>query len=114
MGEPIPDKLGLPAIRIKKSLIFPRVKRLAFLTFLSDNYMDGLDMKGSEFLKKIKTLGKTKGIKVELLQRRGKGSHSTLLYGRRFTIIRNLKDKLKTGTYKAMLKQLGIKEDDLR
>jgi mRNA interferase HicA len=48
------------------------------------------------------------------MQRRGKGSHSTLVYGKRFTIIRNLKDELKTGTYKAMLKQLGITEDDLR
>lgn len=71
-------------------------------------------MKGSEFLRKIKNLGKIKGIKVELVQRRGKGSHSTLIYGQRFTIIRNLKDELKTGTYKAMLKQLGIEENDLR
>ena len=71
-------------------------------------------MKGSEFLRKIKKLGKEKGIKVELIQRRGKGSHSTLVYGQRFTIIRNLKDELKTGTYNAMLKQLNINEDEWR
>jgi mRNA interferase HicA len=71
-------------------------------------------MKGSEFLRKVKKLGKDKGIKVELEQRRGKGSHSTLIYGNKFTIIRNLKDELKTGTYNAMLKQLGINEDELR
>ena len=71
-------------------------------------------MKGSEFLRKIKKLGKEKNIKVELIQRRGKGSHSTLVYGQRFTIIRNLKDELKTGTYNAMLKQLGINENELR
>ena len=71
-------------------------------------------MKGSEFLRKIKKLGKEKSIKVELIQRRGKGSHSTLIYGQRFTIIRNLKDELKTCTYNAMLKQLGINEDELR
>ncbi len=71
-------------------------------------------MKGSEFLRKVKKLGKVKGIKIELIQRRGKGSHSTLIYGQRFTIIRNLKDELKTGTYRAMLKQLGIDEDELR
>lgn len=29
------------------------------------------------------------------------------------TIIRNPKDELKTGTLKAMLSQLGIKEDEL-
>lgn len=71
-------------------------------------------MKGSEFLRKIKKLAKSKGTKVELILRRGKGSHSTLIYGSQFTIIRNLKDELKTGTYLAMLKQLGINEDELR
>ncbi len=70
-------------------------------------------MKGSEFLKKIKKLGKNRGIKVELVQQRGKGNHSTLFFGQNFTIIRNLKDELKTGTYNAMLKQLNIDKDDL-
>lgn len=71
-------------------------------------------MKGSEFLRKLKKLGKEKGIKVKLIEERGKGSHCTIEYGDRFTIIRNLKDELKTGTYNAMLKQLGISKDELR
>ena len=71
-------------------------------------------MKGSEFLKKIKMLGKEKGITVSLIEARGKGSHSTIVYGDRFTIIRNLKDELKTGTFNAMLKQLGINKKELR
>lgn len=71
-------------------------------------------MKGSEFIKKLKALGKMNNIPVRHEQRRGKGSHSTLFYGNRFTIIRNLKDELKTGTFHAMLKQLGISENDLR
>jgi len=69
-------------------------------------------MKGSEFIRKLKLLGHERNILVRIEQRRGKGSHSTLFYGKRFTIIRNLKDELKTGTYLAMLKQLGIKKDD--
>lgn len=75
---------------------------------------DNKEMKGSEFLKKIKKLGRERGVEVRLESRRGKGSHSTLFYGERFTIIRNLKDELKTGTYQAMLKQLGIDEKDMR
>lgn len=71
-------------------------------------------MKGSEFLRKLKALGRQRKVEVRIEQRRGKGSHSTLFYGNRFTIIRNLKDELKTGTFKAMLKQLGIDEKDLR
>lgn len=71
-------------------------------------------MKGSEFIRKLKALAHKRGLAVVVEQRRGKGSHSTLFFGERFTIIRNLKDELKTGTYKAMLKQLNIKEEDLR
>ncbi len=71
-------------------------------------------MKGSEFVRKLKALGHKQRVEVKIEQRRGKGSHSTLFYGDRFTIIRNLKDELKTGTFKAMLKQLGVNEDDLR
>jgi mRNA interferase HicA len=70
-------------------------------------------MKGSEFVKKLKILGKKQGISVRIDERRGKGSHATLFYGEKFTIIRSLKDELKTGTYHAMLKQLGIKENEL-
>ncbi len=44
---------------------------------------------------------------------RGKGSHQTLYYGTAFTIIRNPKDELKSGTYHAMCKQLGVKPGDL-
>lgn len=71
-------------------------------------------MKGSEFLRKLKKLGKKKSIKVLLIEERGKGSHCTIEFGDRFTIIRNLKDELKTGTYNAMLKQLGISKEELR
>ncbi len=45
--------------------------------------------------------------------RRGKGSHGTLCYGPRFTIVRNPKDELKTGTLHAMLDQLGLHFEDL-
>jgi mRNA interferase HicA len=43
----------------------------------------------------------------------GKGGHGTLYFGSRRTIVRNLKDELKTGTLHAMLKQLGLKRTDL-
>ncbi|MGB5635819.1 MAG: type II toxin-antitoxin system HicA family toxin [Waterburya sp.] len=71
-------------------------------------------MKGSEFIKKVKKLAKAKGLAVNIDTSRGKGSHITLYYGERYTVVRNLKDELKTGTYKAMLKQLGIKENEFK
>ncbi|MDD5059050.1 MAG: type II toxin-antitoxin system HicA family toxin [Sideroxydans sp.] len=70
-------------------------------------------MKGSEFLKKLKTLAERKGWSYKWHPDEGKGSHGALYLNGQKTIVRNLKDELKTGTYHAMLKQLGIKESDL-
>jgi mRNA interferase HicA len=65
-------------------------------------------MRGNEFIKKVQALGKERGVRVEVDAKRGKGSHVTLRYGARFTVVRNPKDELKTGTLHAMLKQLEL------
>ncbi len=70
-------------------------------------------MTGSEFVRKLKALGKDRQVAVRLDASRGKGSHQTLYFGAAFTIIRNPKDELKTGTFHAMCTQLGIKANDL-
>ena len=44
---------------------------------------------------------------------RGKGSHGIAYLNGQRTVVRNLKDELKTGTFHGMLKQLGIDESDL-
>ena len=70
-------------------------------------------MTGNEFIHKVKKLGRKNDVMVQFVARRGKGSHGTLLYGPRFTIVRNPKDELKTGTLHAMLGQLGLRLEDL-
>ncbi|WP_323293961.1 type II toxin-antitoxin system HicA family toxin [Crocosphaera sp. XPORK-15E] len=70
-------------------------------------------MKGSEFIRKIKKLAKKRGIEAYVDKKRGKGSHVTLYFGDRLTIVRNPSDELKTRTLKAMLKQLDLKENDI-
>lgn len=50
---------------------------------------------------------------MRLVASRGKGSHQTLYYGTAFTVVRNPKDELKTGTLHGMCTQLGIKTSDL-
>jgi len=70
-------------------------------------------MTGNEFIRRIRMLGRKRGIPVNFVARRGKGSHGTLLYGPRFTIVRNPKDELKKGTIHAMLDQLGLNFDEL-
>ena len=70
-------------------------------------------MTGNEFIRKVKKLGRKKGVAVQFVARRGKGSHGTLFYGTRFAIVRNPKDDLKTGTLHAMLDQLGLRFEEL-
>jgi len=69
-------------------------------------------MKGSEFLRKVQDIARQNGVKVTYAPERGKGSHGTLYYGDKRTTLRNVKDELKTGTLRAMLKQLGIDPRD--
>jgi mRNA interferase HicA len=70
-------------------------------------------MKGAEFVRRVRRLGRRQGVDVTFDKERGKGSHGTLYYGDRLTVVRNLKDELKKGTLHAMLKQLGLTPDDL-
>jgi mRNA interferase HicA len=65
-------------------------------------------VKGSEFIRKVQSLARERGLACRLDEKRGKGSHVTLYFGDRLTIVRNPKDELKTGTLHAMCKQLGI------
>ena len=70
-------------------------------------------MTGNEFIRKIKAYGRKHDVAVTLNASRGKGSHKTLYFGSAFTIVRNPKDELKTGTFHGMCSQLGIKPNDL-
>lgn len=70
-------------------------------------------MKGSEFIKRVRKFSKKQGMYFECVAERGKGSHCTLYLGKRHTIIRNLKDELKTGTLNAMLKQICLNKKDI-
>ena len=48
-------------------------------------------MTGNEFLRRIKRLGRQRGIAVRFDQRHGKGSHGTLHYGSRKTTLKDLR-----------------------
>ncbi len=71
-------------------------------------------MRGNEFIRKVQKYAKAADLACEWRADRGKGSHGVLILGDRRTVVRNPKDELKTGTYYAMLKQIGLTEQDLR
>jgi mRNA interferase HicA len=57
--------------------------------------------------------GKGKGSEFLRKGERGSGSHGTLYVGNRFTVVKDLKKEIGAGLLSDMLKQLGIRKEDL-
>ena len=75
---------------------------------------DSLLVTGAELIRKLQKLGQQRGVPVMFHAERGKGSHGTLYYGPRFTVVKDRRKELSPGLLLAMLKQLGLSRDDLR
>ncbi|MDP2999400.1 MAG: hypothetical protein Q8N47_18070 [Bryobacterales bacterium] len=71
-------------------------------------------MRGSEFIRKIKRLGRKRNVTVLLRPERGKGSHATLYYGSKYAVMPDVRDELKTGTLHGILDELGLTPKDFR
>lgn len=71
-------------------------------------------MNGNELLKKLKKLGKQENIAVRFETNRGKGSHGTLYYGSRKTILKDRKKEIGPGLLSKMLAELGLDKDDMK
>ncbi len=70
-------------------------------------------MTGNEFERRIRKLGRSRGIFVSFDRSHGKGSHGRLYYGDRFTTLKDRKKEIGPGLLKAMLDQLGLTKEDL-
>ena len=68
-------------------------------------------MNGREFITRAKTPARGNAVRFD--RTRGKGSHGTLYYGERHTVVKDRGKPLKTGTLRGMCRQLGIDPDDL-
>ena len=62
---------------------------------------------------RVRKLARRNGIAVRFDRTRGKGSHGTLYYGDRHTVVRDRGKPLKTGTLRGMWRQFGIDTNDL-
>lgn len=70
-------------------------------------------MNGNEFERKIKKVGRKRGIVVSFDSGHGKGSHGRLYYGNRFTTLKDRRKEIGPGLLSAMLSQLGLTKADL-
>lgn len=70
-------------------------------------------MNGTEFIKRIRKLGKATETTVRFESRHGKGSHGRLYYGSKFTTVKDRKKEIRSGLLHAMLDQLGLTINDI-
>ena len=70
-------------------------------------------VRGSEFLRKVRAFARRKQLPLRWVAERGSGSHGTLYLGDRRTVVKDLKKELGPGLLSDMLKQLGIRKEDL-
>jgi hypothetical protein len=70
-------------------------------------------MNGNEFERKIRKLGRKRGVVVSFDYGPGKGSHGRLYYGERFTTLKDRRKEIGPGLFSAMLNQLGLTKADL-
>ena len=67
-------------------------------------------MTGKEFIRRARRYARKHGLSVDFDPRRGKGSHARLQIGQRFTMVPY--GELKPGTFRNLLRQLGIHQED--
>jgi len=70
-------------------------------------------VRAGEFLKRVEKLGRDRGVAVVLQERRGKGSHAYLYFGKARTTLKDRKKELGPGLLLKMLKDLGLSKADL-
>jgi mRNA interferase HicA len=73
-----------------------------------------MPVNSDELLRKLKRLAKERDLYFGVRAERGKGGHVTVYMGDRFTILpQHGRRELSTGTFHAILKQLGLGRNDL-
>jgi len=74
---------------------------------------DHLRLRGDEFVRRLRQLGRARGVDVRVDRRQGKGSHATVYFGAAKTTIPSLRKELGVGLLGALCRQLGIDRNDL-
>ena len=70
-------------------------------------------MNGSELIKILRKVGKDQGLAVRIDRKRGKGSHFTLYFGRKRTIMKDRTKEIGPGLLNKILDNLGLTKEDI-
>lgn len=70
-------------------------------------------MNGNELLRRLRKVARQRGLRLKLVRERGKGSHATLYFGDRFTLMKDRKKEIGPGLLVKMLADLGLEKPDI-
>lgn len=70
-------------------------------------------MTGGEFLRRLKRHADENGIAFRFVPARGDGSHGTVYFGDRMTVVKDRKKELGKGLLRAMCRQLGVAPEEI-
>jgi len=70
-------------------------------------------MTGNELIKRLRRIGRICGLSVWIDKKRGCGSHFTLYFGGRYTIMKDRSKESGPGLLKKILGNLGLSKKDL-
>jgi len=71
-------------------------------------------MNGKDFIDRVSKVGRQRGVTVRIDSKRGKGSHITVYFGDRKTVVKDRRKELRPGLLAAMIRQLGLTSGDFR
>ena len=71
-------------------------------------------VRGRDFIQRVTELGRERNVTVRVDAKRGKGSHVTLYYGDRKTVVKDRRKEVGPGLQSAMIRQLGLVPSDFR
>ena len=71
-------------------------------------------MTGKEFIDKARKIGREHSVSVRIDTKRGKGSHITIYYGARKTVVKDRRKELPSGLLSAMARQPGLTSGHVR
>ena len=70
-------------------------------------------MTAEEFARLVSKVGRERGVPVVFDEKRGQGSHGTLFYGRRRTIVKDRRKEIGAGLLAKMLRDVELTLEDL-
>ena len=70
-------------------------------------------MTGKELVRRVRVVGRQRGVAVRFEPRAGKGGHGRLHFGDRFTTVKDRRKEVGPGLLAAMLRQLGLSREDI-